>query len=65
LYLIPCKSHFIAAFVLGEKAVKAVNKSDLPASILERINKAKKYVEGRGISIEVRNKKDLRPLCGL
>jgi hypothetical protein len=59
LYLIPCKGYFIAAFVLGEKAVKAARESDLPASIVERINKAKKYVEGRGISIEVRSKKDL------
>jgi hypothetical protein len=60
LYMIPHKSHFVAAFVLGEKAVKAARDSDLPVPIVERISKAKKYVEGRGISIEVRNKTDLR-----
>jgi hypothetical protein len=59
LYLIPCKGHFVAAFVLGDKAVKAAQESDLPVSILERIGKAKRYVEGRGISIEVKSKKDL------
>ena len=59
LYLIPRKGHFVAALVFGEKAVKAAHESDLPVSILERLDKAKKYVEGRGISIEVKSKKDL------
>lgn len=59
LYLIPCKGYFLAALVLGEKAVKAAHESDLPLPILDDIASAKKYVEGRSIRIEVRRQKDL------
>ena len=34
LYLIPCRRHFLVAFVFGEKAVKAAHDSNLPASVL-------------------------------
>lgn len=59
LYLTPHIGHFAAGFVLGEKAVKAAHESDLPDSILNAIDSARKYAEGRGIRIEVRNKKDV------
>jgi len=59
LYLTPCKRHFLVGFALGEKAVKAAHDSALPASILECIDNAPKYAEGRGVRIEVRNKRDL------
>jgi hypothetical protein len=58
LYMTPCKGHFLVGFVLGEKAVKAAHDSTLPDSVLTIIDKAKKYVEGRGVRLEVRNKKD-------
>jgi hypothetical protein len=57
LYLTPCSKHFLIGFVLGEKAVKACHDNDLPADILAMIGSARKYAEGRGIRIEVRNKK--------
>jgi hypothetical protein len=59
LYLIPCARHFLVAFVLGEKAVKAARDSDLPAPVLKMINSARVYVEGRGVRFEVRKKADL------
>ena len=59
LYLTPCKRHFLVGFVLGEKAVKAAHQTDLPASVLDSIDSARKYAEGRGVRIEVRTKKDL------
>ena len=59
LYLIPCKRHFLVAFVFGEKAVRAAHESDLPASVVKSIDTATKYVEGRGIRLEVRVRKDL------
>ena len=58
LYLTPTKNFFYAGFALGEKAVKAAHSSDLPASILELIDNAKKYAEGRAIRLEIRSKKD-------
>lgn len=56
----PCKGYFLASFALGEKAVKAAHESDLPASILQVIDSAKKYAEGRGVRIEVKNARDVR-----
>jgi hypothetical protein len=49
----------MASFALGEKAVKAAHESDLPASVLEIIDSAKKYAEGRGVRLEVRNAEDI------
>jgi len=60
LYMTPCKGYFLVSFALGEKAVKAAHESDLPTSVLKIINSAKKYVEGRGVRLEVRNTEDLR-----
>jgi hypothetical protein len=60
LYMTPCKGYFLVSFALGEKAVKAAHESDLPTSVLKIINSAKKYVEGRGVQLEVRNTEDLR-----
>ena len=58
LYMTPCKGYFLTGFVLGEKAVKAAHDEGLPDPILDAIDQAPKYVEGRGIRIEVRIKKD-------
>ena len=59
LYMTPAKGHYLASFVLGEKAVKAARQSDLPDPLLEEIEGARKYVEGRGVRIEVRTRRDL------
>ena len=59
LYMTPCRGYFMASFALGEKAVKAAHESDLPASVLEIIDSAKKYAEGRGVRLEVRNAEDI------
>jgi hypothetical protein len=60
LYMTPCEGYFLASFALGEKAVKAAHESDLPASILEVIDSAKKYAEGRGVRLEVRSAENVR-----
>ncbi len=59
LYLIPQHGHFLAAFVLGGKAIAAAHKSDLPAAVLKAIDGAKQYPEGRGVRLEVWNRRDL------
>ncbi len=59
LYMTPCKGYFLAGFALGEKAVKAAHESGLPESVLNIINSARKYAEGRAVRVEVRTKKDL------
>jgi uncharacterized protein DUF3788 len=60
LYLTPCQGYFLASFALGEKAVQAAHASGLPTSILTTIDKATKYVEGRGVRLMVKKAKDVR-----
>ena len=59
-YMTPCDGHFLASFALGEKAVKAAHEDDLPVSVLKIIDNAKKFAEGRGVRLEVRNGRDVR-----
>ena len=59
LYLTPGNRYFMVGFVLGEKAVKAAHDGTLPDSILAEIDGARKYAEGRGVRLEIRNKKDV------
>lgn len=59
LYMVPCPGYFVASFALGEKACQAAHGSRLPTRVLEIIQHAPKYPEGRGVRLEVRNKKDL------
>lgn len=59
LYMTPCKGLFLVGLALGEKAVAAAHGSSLPESILAIIDGARKYAEGRGVRIEVKNKKDV------
>jgi hypothetical protein len=60
VYLIPAAGTFRAAFALGEKACAAARESDLPASVLDIIDRAPRYAEGRGVTLDVRTRKDAR-----
>ncbi len=60
LYMRPHKASFLVSFVYGDKAVKAANESDLPESLIKQINEAKKYMEGRGVRVEVKRDEDLK-----
>ena len=62
VYMTPQKEQFTVGVVLGDRAVAAANKSSLPATILEEINGARRYAEGRGVRIEVTSAEDLRAI---
>jgi hypothetical protein len=55
LYLLPKDRFFKVAFVFGQKATDAVNRSLVSAEIKNELAAAKVYAEGRGIRIEIRN----------
>ncbi len=59
LYMTPCEKHFIVGMALGEKAVKAAHDAKLSASVLDMIDGATKYAEGRAIRMEIRSEQDL------
>lgn len=54
-FLIPSESSFRVVFIFGDRAVGAIDESDIAESLKEEIRSAKKYAEGRGLSIEVRD----------
>lgn len=65
LYMTPCKGHFLVSFALGEKAVAAAHAAKLPRKILDAIDEAPKYAEGRGVRFEVRNAREVSSLIAL
>jgi hypothetical protein len=65
LYLAPCNGCFRVSFILGDKAVEAARQSNLPRNVVKEIEQARHYVEGTGISLIVRQPKDLGPVRNL
>ena len=59
-FCIPLKGSFQITFVFGEKAVSAVQNSDLPEPIKLELKNARKYAEGRGLRIDVKSAKDVK-----
>ncbi len=55
VYLLPRDGFFLTAFVFGEKATAEARKSEISQDIMQIIEMAKVYAEGRGFRIEVRN----------
>lgn len=60
LYMTPCEAYFLASFALGEKAVEAAHEADLPSTLLEIIDSAKRFAEGRGVRLKVASARDVR-----
>ena len=58
LYLIPQDGFFKVNFVFGEKAVAAVQISDLPESIITALLETKSYMEGRSVMFDVKTGAD-------
>ncbi|MBZ5657294.1 MAG: DUF3788 domain-containing protein [Acidobacteriia bacterium] len=59
LYLVPQHGSFQAALVLGDKAVKAARESKLPKRVAKTLAEARRYAEGTGIRMAVKEPADL------
>jgi len=59
VWLGPRTGCFIAAFILGDKAMQAARASKLPQRIVKIMNEAPKYPEGTGVRITLKTPKDL------
>ena len=64
-FFIPVKDFFKITFVFGDKAVAKVEESDLPTNIKTTLKNAKKYMEGRVLTVKVSKKNDLRNIYKL
>ena len=62
IYLLPRQGYFKVAFVFGQKATDQIMAGDIDAAIKEDLAGAKKYAEGRGLSIEVHNAKPINDI---
>lgn len=62
VYMTPRDGHFLASFVLGDKAVKAIEAAGVPETVLSAIRNARRYAEGRGVRFEIRERTDLAGL---
>ena len=54
-FFTPLDKYFRIGFAFGDKAVAAVEQSDIPDNIKTELKNARKYAEGRGIAIVVKN----------
>ncbi|MCX6149722.1 MAG: DUF3788 family protein [Ignavibacteriales bacterium] len=59
-FFTPYDKYFKISFVFGEKAVAVIEKSDLPENLISELVNARKYVEGRGLAIEVKTQKEVQ-----
>ena len=64
-FLIPDRKHFTIGFVFGDRAVDAIGRSTLPATMISEVRKARRYAEGRGLRIEVRNRTTVKQILKL
>ena len=55
LYLTPIEGWFRVSFAFGERAAEAAREADLPASVLDVIEAAPRYPEGRAVRLDVRD----------
>ena len=59
VYLLPGQGAFLAAFVFGDKALEAIRTAGFPRTVAALIDSAKKYPEGTGVRLDVRNSDDV------
>jgi hypothetical protein len=64
-FLIPREKHFTVGFVFGDKAVGAIERSTLPQAIVREVRDARKYAEGRGLRIDVKNNNAVKQVLTL
>ena len=65
LYLIPQPKGFLAGIVLGERAVEAARHSGIRRDVLDLIEAARPYAEGRGIRLPITKNDDVKVVLDL
>jgi hypothetical protein len=58
-YMIPKDGWFKLTFVFGERAIEAAKLTNLPKQTLNALLTAKRYVEGRSITIKIESNADI------
>ena len=58
-YFVPCQNHFIIAFVLGEKAVKAALESSISQKVRQEMSDADICAMGHSFYVYIKSEEDL------
>ena len=61
-FITACDGSFNMAFVFGDRAVNEIEKSDISPDLAEQVLSARKYAEGRGLTIQVKDDKYLKDI---
>lgn len=64
-FFLPYVTGFKIGFVFGDKAVSEVEQSNLPREIITKLLETKKYVEGRGLYVDVKTPQDVAVILEL
>lgn len=64
-FLIPYDSCFKIGFIFGDKAVDAVESSSVAENLKSELRNAKKYAEGRGLAIEIKDGRSIPDIMTL
>lgn len=59
IYFLPREGYFKVAFVFGQKAYDVIMESNIANEIKKELREARKYAEGRGISIAIKSNEPL------
>lgn len=54
-----CEKFFKVGFIFGDKAVKVIKEEDISPILKDELQSARKYVEGRGLRVTVKDSKYL------
>jgi hypothetical protein len=55
IYFLPRNNYFKVAFIFGQKATDIILTGDISSEIRNELEQATKYIEGRGIRIDVKD----------
>ena len=64
-FFIPLEGSFRVSFVFGDRAVAAAEQSGLPQGLITTLKNARKYAEGRGLQIDVKQPADVKNIMKL
>jgi hypothetical protein len=59
------EKYFRLAFIFGDKAVDAIAESDIPSALIREVKEARRYAEGRGLRLEIRNRSSMKDVLTL
>ncbi|MBN2201105.1 DUF3788 domain-containing protein [bacterium] len=64
-FFAPLDGRFQIGFTFGDRAVEAVERSGIPARMKKDLRESKRYMEGRGLRVVVRSRRDVEAVMEL